>query len=243
MAINGAVLDLVLKLAATMPAPRRMLCLGYPDVLVTEAQLDQLCGPGTSAAVAWRDDSQEILGWHGLRGRLARVAETRSVFARAGIECDFVDIVASRGFERVLDLNEPAPPDLAGRYDLVYDGGTMEHCFNVGQVMRNIFGFARVGGAIVHVNPVSCVNHGFFNFSPTFYQDWYVQSGNAMASPIYAMHGPVTETRLLTLDPYRGAAVPDRAVILVAAWKRAAAMPAWPMQSKYLRNAALKAPG
>lgn len=40
MAINSVVLDMVAKVARQRPEPRRMLCLGYPDMLVTEAQLD-----------------------------------------------------------------------------------------------------------------------------------------------------------------------------------------------------------
>jgi len=241
MAINSLVLDMVCKVARQRPEPRRMLCLGYPDMLVTEAQLDALCGAGTSAAVAWRDDSESILRWHRLEASLARVAETRSVFARLGIECDFVDIVASRGFEIVMDLNQPAPAEMSGRYDVVYDGGTMEHCFNVGQVMRNILAFAKVGGYIVHVNPMNYFNHGFYNFNPTFYHDWYVQSGNAIVSPFYAMHGPVVQSQLAKLEATRGFdQAPPRATLLVAAMKSREEIPAWPTQTKYLNNAQLK---
>lgn len=240
MAINSPVLDMIAKVAAQMPAPRRMLCLGYPDMLVTEAQIAAIAGPEAAARVTWRDDSASILRWHRLEQQMPRVAETRSVFAGLGIESDFVDITASRGFEIVVDLNQPAPAEMSGRYDIVYDGGTMEHCFNVGQVMRNIFAFARVGGFIVHVNPINYYNHGFFNFNPTFYHDWYTQSGNAIASPFYAMHGPVLASQLATLDATAGYRPPERSVMLVAAMKRSDAMPAWPMQTKYLQTPELK---
>ena len=46
MAINSPVLDMVAKVAAKLPAPRRMLCLGYPDMLVTRGQIAVLCGEG-----------------------------------------------------------------------------------------------------------------------------------------------------------------------------------------------------
>ena len=240
MAINFPVLDMIAKVARLLPAPRRMLCLGYPDMLVTEEQIARICGPEAAAKLEFRDDSESILRWHALTTQMARVAESRSVFATLGIECDFVDIVASRGFEIVLDLNLPAPADMEGRYDIVYDGGTMEHCFNVGQVMRNIFAFARVGGYIVHVNPINYYNHGFYNFNATFYHDWYVQSGNAIVTPYYAMHGPVLTSQLATLDATRGYAAPPRSVMLVGAMKARAEAPSWPMQTKYLRNSELK---
>ena len=241
MAINPVILDMVLKVAANVPAPRRMLCLGYPDMLVTEEQLAALCGAEAMAKVEFREDSEEIVRWHRLHGRMQRVAETRGLLAAVGIEAEFVDLVASRGFEMVVDLNREAPAELHGRYDIVYDGGTMEHCFNVGQVMRNIHAFAKVGGFIVHANPLNYYNHGFYNFSPTFYHDWYTQSGNAIVTPYFLVHGPVLDARIATVDATQSfAEAPERSVLLVVAMKRSAAPPDWPTQTKYLRNSELR---
>jgi SAM-dependent methyltransferase len=241
MAINGWILEVLARVAEKLPAPRRMLSLGYPDMLVTEPQLERICGAGALASIDFREDSQAILKWHGLEGQMPRVAETRSVLRRLDIEADFVDIAASRGVEIVLDLNQPAPPERLGRYDIVYDGGTMEHCFNVGQVMRNILGFVRKGGFIVHVNPMTLINHGFYNFNPTFYHDWYTQSGNTIASPFYAMHGGVLAPQVTVVDATsRIRSVPDGTVLVVAALKSSETEPAWPMQHKYTLNPGLK---
>jgi hypothetical protein len=240
MALNAFLLELICKAAEQLPRPCRMLSLGYPDMFVDDAQLARILGPA-AANVQYREDTASILQWHQLQGKIARLPETRSVFQSIGIETSFVDIVASRGFETVLDLNQPAPPELLGRYDIVYDGGTMEHCFNVGQVMRNVLGFARKGGFIIHANPMNMYNHGFFNFNPTFYNDWYNQSGNAIASPFYAVYGGVFETRVMTIDgTARILSVPDGTVLVVAAMKTSDAEPAWPMQAKYLINPELK---
>ena len=241
MAINVVVLDMLAALARNFPAPRRLVCLGYPDMLVTEPQLAKVCGAEVAGQARFRDDSESILRWHRLGGRMERVAETSSVFQAMGIEADFVDIAATRGREIVLDLNQPLPAALAGQYDLVYDGGTLEHCFNVGQVMRNIAALAKTGGFILHVNPLNYYNHGFFNFNPTFYHDWYAQTGNQVVGPCYAMFGPVLEPRLVPLEPthpFREA--PARAVVVVAARKLADTPAGWPMQSKYRDNPELK---
>lgn len=240
MAINAPVLDMLKQVASQLPAPKRMLCLGYPDMLVTPEQIEKTCGAEVLARTQWRDDSESILRWHNLGGAMNRVAESRSLFAAMGIETDFVDIVASRGFEIVLDLNDPAPAELAGKYDIVYDGGTMEHCFNVAQVMMNILDFAKVGGFIIHVNPINYYNHGFFNFNPTFYHDWYGQAGNQVVSPFYAMHGPVLQSRLAVLEAVKSFVAPERSVMMVAARKASAARPKWPTQTKYLRNSELR---
>ena len=242
MAINSVALDMVIKVAEKVGRPCRILCLGYPDMLVTPEQATKLVGAEAMAGVAYRDDSQAILRWHHLDGALQRVPETRSLFAALGMESDFIDIVASRGFEIVCDLNRPVPAELHGRYDIVYDGGTLEHCFNVGQVMRNILAMTRKGGFIVHVNPLNQTNHGFFNFSPTFYHDWYTQAGHHIVSPIYAMNGPVLAAQVTTLHPTHAIPnVPPRAVVLVAAMKANDAEPDWPVQTKYRVNAGLKA--
>lgn len=241
MAINSVILGVVLQAAKSLGSPCRLLCLGYPDMLVTEPQLVSLCGPDILDRITFREDSESILRWHKLEGSATRLAETRSLFEAMGIQSDFVDIVASRGFEIVLDLNQPLAPELAGRYDLVYDGGTMEHCFNVGQVMRNITAFARVGGAIIHVNPINYYNHGFFNFNPTFYHDYYNQSGHRLASDFFALHGPVLDSRSVSLPATAGfRTVPERSALLVVAEKLHDGPAAWPTQSKYLTNPTLK---
>jgi hypothetical protein len=240
MAINSVILDMVLQMAKSLGKPCRMVCLGYPDMLVTEQQLISLCGPRVLEQIAFREDSASILRWHSIDGETSRLAETRSVFHAMEIYSDFVDIVASRGFEIVLDLNQPLASELIGKYDIVYDGGTMEHCFNVGQVMRNITAFARIGGIIVHVNPLNYYNHGFFNFSPTFYHDYYTQSGHRMASDFYALYGPVFGSKTVKLPATVGFNAPERSVLMVAAQKLHDRQPDWPTQSKYLNNSALK---
>ncbi len=242
MAINAVVLDVLVRLAQRHPPSRRLAALGYPDMLVTEDQLRKICGADAFRSLRFRDDSEAILGWHGLRGRMTRVAETDSVFRALGIEADYLDIRASRGSEIEVDLNEPLDDALAGRYDLVFDGGTMEHCFNVGQVMRNILRIAKLGGHILHVNPINMVNHGFFGFSPTFYHDWYVQGGHKLATACFALHGHVLDSRAVELDPVRSIpAVPERSTLMVAAQKMSEEVRGWQTQTKYLKTPDLKA--
>jgi hypothetical protein len=101
MAINAPVLELLLKSAAQMPGPIQLVCLGYPDMLVTEDQLVQICGEGILDRVQFRDDSASILRWHGLADRMTRVVESQSLFTALGFTTDFLDIHASRGFEIV----------------------------------------------------------------------------------------------------------------------------------------------
>jgi hypothetical protein len=241
MAINASILDILLKVTKAVGPSCRMLSLGYSDMLVTEQQLSALCGADILNRINFRDDSEAILKWHRLEGTAPRLAETHSLFKAMNIDTEFVDIVASRGCEIVMDLNEPSAEEMHGKYDVVYDGGTMEHCFNIGQVMRNIHAMTRLGGFIVHLNPINFFNHGFFNFNPTFYYDFYTQSGNRIVSDFHVLYGPVFASQMMTVPPIAGGAeVPARSVVLVIAQKTSDAIPGWPMQSKYLHTPNLK---
>ena len=78
----------------------------------------------------------------------------------------------------VEDLNHPIPQKLQEQYSLVYDGGTMEHCFNSPQVMLNAVALAKTGGMVIHHVPMNnWVDHGFYQFSPTLFFDFYGANG------------------------------------------------------------------
>ena len=64
------------------------------------------------------------------------------------------------------------------KYDFIIDAGTVEHCFNLGQVFDNIRrGVNSNDGIIIHVNPLNWLNHGFWNINPTAYFDFYNANG------------------------------------------------------------------
>ena len=95
-------------------------------------------------------------------------------------ELGFVGLLAldANPYEKpdiVHDLNHAEiPEDLIGRFDLVFDGGTLEHVFDVANALRTVCRFTKPGGRVVHLNPLSnCVDHGFYSFSPILFADFY----------------------------------------------------------------------
>jgi len=93
-------------------------------------------------------------------------------------EIHSLDYYTDEGATFQADLNNPVDTARWGQYDLVLDGGTMEHCFNVKEVLFNSIRLVKEGGYMIHNNPVSgWVNHGFFQFSPTLYFDFYAING------------------------------------------------------------------
>lgn len=82
------------------------------------------------------------------------------------------------GADVIWDLNEPLPAEHHGKFDLVYNGGTLEHVFHLPNALASVCAALRPGGRAVHVAPVSnAVDHGFYQFSPTLFYDYYVQNG------------------------------------------------------------------
>ena len=76
------------------------------------------------------------------------------------------------------DLNIPVPAELEGKFNLVIDGGTIEHIFDVRQVTENIVRMCGESGWVVHLTPSSnYVDHGFYSFSPCFFYDFYQANG------------------------------------------------------------------
>jgi SAM-dependent methyltransferase len=74
------------------------------------------------------------------------------------------------GSEYKFDLNKPVP--LEQRFGLVLNYGTGEHVFNVAQFYKTVHDLAEPGGLMVHSAPLAgWVDHGFYNFQPTFFVD------------------------------------------------------------------------
>lgn len=86
-----------------------------------------------------------------------------------------LDVSDFEGAEIVWDLNQPIGPELVNRFDLIVDSGTLEHIFDVKMAMSNLVRMLRPGGRVLHFSPANnFCNHGFYQFSPTFFADYYV---------------------------------------------------------------------
>jgi hypothetical protein len=65
------------------------------------------------------------------------------------------------------DFNNPLPEEITDQYDTVFDGGSLEHIFNVPVALANLMKLTRVGGRLLSVNGANnMLGHGFYQFSP-----------------------------------------------------------------------------
>jgi len=124
---------------------------------------------------------RELVAWTGHEAGKPETASKNSpltdeeFFGFLGFDQVFsCDVSAYEKASMILDLNAPVPRHLHNRFDVIYDGGTMEHVFNVPAVLANIDAMLKIGGRVIHMSPASnMVDHGFYCFSPAFFADYY----------------------------------------------------------------------
>lgn len=79
---------------------------------------------------------------------------------------DSIDACTYEGASIAGDLNVPIPDDLRGKFEFVYDGGTLEHIYNYPQALRNVSYLLSSGGILFSTSPANNEpGHGFYQFS------------------------------------------------------------------------------
>lgn len=74
-----------------------------------------------------------------------------------------------------LDLQEPLPEALVGRYNLVIDAGVLFWCFNPGLVLKNVYRFAAPGAVIFHITALTgFYGRGYYNIHPQVLEAFYL---------------------------------------------------------------------
>lgn len=70
----------------------------------------------------------------------------------------------------VHDLNNPIPEKLKNKFDVVVDGGTIEHVFNFPVAIKNCMQALKKGGHYIGITTANnYMGHGFYQFSPELY--------------------------------------------------------------------------
>lgn len=91
-------------------------------------------------------------------------------FFRSGLgveDLQTIDVSDYEGAAIVHDQNTPVGPELTEQFDVVLDGGTLEHVFNVPTALANLMRMTKVGGHVVICTPANNLcGHGFYQFSP-----------------------------------------------------------------------------
>ena len=167
MGINYSEAQAILALKSQGLAGNEMLCLGRPELFLSAKQAARL--------------SRQF----GLNGAAQHAQNALSeTYAEAFLKVFGIDHVRSidasayEGASILHDLNTPIPADLEGTTSFLYDGGTMEHVFDVATVFQNIARLLRVGGTVLISTAANgqC-GHGFYQFSPELFYRVFEANG------------------------------------------------------------------
>lgn len=90
-----------------------------------------------------------------------------------------LDFSEFEGATHVADLGAPLPEEFHDRYDFIFDGGTMEHIFNVPVALANVFRMLRENGVFFSVTNLNGFWwHGLYQFTPELvYSFWERSAG------------------------------------------------------------------
>jgi SAM-dependent methyltransferase len=160
MGIAKGMASLLCECKNDFPVGGKVLQLGKQNILVRSDQLSK------------------VMAKFGLPPRPAKMsAKITDVdfFKALGFQTvESLDADSYEGADHIHDFNKPVPEEMKGQYDLVFDGGTLEHIFDFPQSLKNIFDLLKPGGIIIHASPShNHVDHGFYMFSPTVFYDYY----------------------------------------------------------------------
>ena len=90
----------------------------------------------------------------------------------------------------VHDMNRPIDPSLHGTFDVVIDGGSLEHIFNFPVAVANCMNLVKVGGSLFIFTPANnYMGHGFYQFSPElFFRIFDEKYGFRMCDAVLESH-------------------------------------------------------
>lgn len=107
-----------------------------------------------------------------------------SQFGSTGV--DSLDNSTYEGASHIADMNRDLPLELKGKYDTVFDGGVIEHVFNVSQALYNVSALCKIGAQIIHVLPANnFCGHGFWQFSPELFFSLYSEANGYEETEVF----------------------------------------------------------
>ncbi len=107
-------------------------------------------------------------------------------------DIETMDFSDYEGAGIIHDLNRLPPAWLENQFDLIFDGGTVEHVFNVPNALEGIFRMLRPGGRFVSANGLNgWYGHGMYQFNPELVWTFWGRACNCK----------VIDCRAIPVDP------------------------------------------
>jgi len=224
---------------ASSHEPIQIASLGYQDIICASQMYELWFGEGAIDKLTMRPNTDRLLAIHGRNAAGVEIVPTMESFLElfGNVKVDVIDFQKYQGTEIVWDLGKAIPEKLENKYDIVIDGGTIEHVFNIAQAFHNITKMLKVGGLVYHALPINMINHGFYNISPTLLYDYYGDAGFSFEyfKMVHTIHGNGQVRWHEENPPHTGRfqLKEERGVHLVAKRQNATQEMCYPIQAKY----------
>ena len=160
MGIGLPSLDILLRTRATSGPLGRTLQIGRQGLYVEEHQ---------------RETADAMVRRSGLASTLLEIAGEShfaddKLFPSLGSNPVLAaDASPYQGASVIWDFNTPVPTTLHENFDTIFDGGSLEHIFNVPVAISNMMQMLAVGGRLISALPANnWLGHGFYQFGPEF---------------------------------------------------------------------------
>lgn len=96
-----------------------------------------------------------------------------------------MDVSGYEGATLIHDLNLPIENTFE-KFDTIFDGGSLEHIYNIPQAFENLSKLCKVGGQILHMLPANnqC-GHGFWQMSPELFFSLYSEKNGYKDTEVF----------------------------------------------------------
>ena len=206
---------------------KKVLCLGYPDMLVSEQTMLELYSSQFVSTIPEDPLPDEVRHWHNYPSNLF-VYDPLFILNHHVFEVTIFDALIHRGIETVVDLNEPFLENYKEQFDLIIDTGTLEHCFNAGTAFKNICQSVKKDGVFMTIAPMTKLAHGYYNFCPELYQDGFGFNG------FKALYIEYLDPTLVPLSNRKfKVGAPNGSVMFYICQRDSVVDFRWPIQKKY----------
>lgn len=105
------------------------------------------------------------------------------------LKIDALDVSSYEGANVIHDMNTPIPKDMVGAYDVVVDGGALEHIFEFPTAIENAMKLCKTEGWLVIMTIANnFCGHGFYQFSPELFWNVLPKNGFDVLEMSYVLH-------------------------------------------------------
>ncbi|MBU1040871.1 MAG: class I SAM-dependent methyltransferase [Proteobacteria bacterium] len=185
MGINFEVAALFAKTFSKLKCKGKLLQLGRQTVELTDEQFLKALELGGFAS----KDGGRIIFINDISGHIknntyyrtdigVQYLNDKTFFGALGVDAYSSDANDYENADYIIDLNSSNNDQIPEQFDVIYNGGTIEHVFNPVNAFATVHHLLKNGGIIIHLAPTNgFVDHGFYQFSPCLLKEYYQANG------------------------------------------------------------------